>query len=232
MIRCLIIDDEPFARKIILEYCKYLPQLQVLGECANALEARKALLEQAVDIIFLDIHMPVMDGFGFLKTLPYPPQVIFTTAYKEYAANAFDVNACDYLIKPFTLERFIMAIDKATKQLEPTVSAGNSPAPDYFFLKTDGRIHKLFFNEVLYAEANGNYTKIVTTGQQLMPKMPFSEYEELLPVTVFARIHRSFIINLSKIRVIEGNTVHLDKYQIPIGSNYKESLLKILKLTT
>ena len=232
MIRCLIIDDEPFARKIILEYCKYLPQLQVLGECANALEARTALQEQPADIIFLDIHMPVMDGFGFLKTLPQPPQVIFTTAYKEYAANAFDVNACDYLIKPFTLERFIVAIDKATKQLETTAGAGNLPAPDYFFLKTDGRIHKLFFNEVLYAEANGNYTKIVTTGQQLMPKMTFSEYEELLPATVFARIHRSFIINLSKIRVIEGNTVYLDKYQLPIGSNYKESLLKILKLTT
>ena len=121
-IDCLIVDDEPIARDIIRTYCTHLPYLRVAGICGTALEARAALMQQKVDIVFLDINMPVMDGISFLKTLKTPPQVIFTTAYKEYAVDAFDLAACDYLLKPFSLERFIVAVDKALEKLQP---AGN-----------------------------------------------------------------------------------------------------------
>ncbi len=232
MINCLIVDDEPFARKIILEFCKHLPDLQVVGNCANALEARNMLLQQPVDILFLDIHMPVLDGLGFLKILENTPQVIFTTAYREYAADAFDAYACDYLVKPFSLERFIIAVNKARKRLHaaPVSPMANIIPEDHFFIKTDGRIYKLQYDVMLYAEAKGNYTKIVTVDKTIMPKMPFSSYEVLLPSRLFIRVHRSFIINRSKISHIEGNVVFVDKFEIPIGSNYKEAFLKTLGL--
>lgn len=235
MINCLIVDDEPFARKIITEFCAHIPTLRVVAGCGNALEARNIMLEQHVDILFLDIHMPVLDGMAFLKTLKNKPQVIFTTAYKEYAADAFDLYAADYLVKPFSFERFIIAVDKALKGL----GAGN-PTPDqhkpvaasadYFFVRTDGKIIKLLYDEVLFAEAKGNYTKIVTINNALLPKIPFSTIGTMLPGQLFTRVHRSFIINRSKISHIEGNRVYIRKNEIPIGSNYKDFLFKNLGL--
>ena len=130
--QCLVVDDEPIAREILLNYCQHLPSLKVLGACANALEAREVLKTGAVDILFLDINMPVMDGLSLLKTLRHQPQVIFTTAYKEYAVDAFNLAACDYLLKPFSFERFIMSIDKAIAQLQPLpafTTTLESPAP-------------------------------------------------------------------------------------------------------
>ena len=235
MINCLVIDDEPFARKVIMEFCSHMPNLLVVGACGNALEARNVLQQQPVDIIFLDINMPVLDGMAFLKTLERKPAIIFTTAYKEYAAEAFDINACDYLVKPFSLERFIVAVDKAVNALthKPKVAATPAPAgteKEYTFLKADGKIYKLVYSEVLFAEAKGNYTRIVTTEGVMMPKMALSNFEEQLPVQSFIRVHRSFVINKARITHIEGNTVFLHKTEIPIGSNYKELFLKFLEL--
>jgi DNA-binding LytR/AlgR family response regulator len=237
-INCLIVDDEPIARDIILNYCQHLDYLHVVACCANALEARKILQVQHLDIMFLDINMPVMDGISFSKTLKNPPQVIFTTAYKEYAVDAFDLAACDYLLKPFSFERFIMAIDKAIEKLRPNmmqngqrdseVHTTQQTSQAYTFIKTDGKIFKLSHQDILYAEAQGNYTRIVTTSTTLMPKMPFSNFEELLPATSFLRVHRSFIINKSKIRHIEGNRLFINNTEIPIGSNYKEQMMKDL----
>jgi DNA-binding LytR/AlgR family response regulator len=232
-ITCLIVDDEPIARDIIQAYCGHLDQLQVIASCGNALEAKQVLKEQQADILFLDINMPIMDGISFVKTLKNPPQVIFTTAYKEYAHHAFDLAACDYLLKPFSFDRFIIAVDKAIEKIRPVataqvIKATESQADDFIFIKTEGRIYKIHYDDLLYAEAQGNYTKIITSTQALSPKMPFSNFEELLPRTLFLRAHRSFIINKSKISHIEGNRIFINAAEIPIGSNYRDTLLNDL----
>jgi DNA-binding LytR/AlgR family response regulator len=228
-ITCLIVDDEPIARQIIQTYCNHLSILQVLGSCENALEAKTILQSQQVDIIFLDVNMPVLDGIAFLKTLKNPPQIIFTTAYKEYATDAFDLAACDYLLKPFSLERFIIAVDKALEKLNlnnnTATPSGDSINENYIFIKADGKIYKVSFNDILFAEANGNYTKITTAQTQLLTNMTFTAVEALLPKSIFLRVHRSFIINKSSITYIEGNIVLIGKKEIPIGSNYKNDFL-------
>lgn len=234
MFNCLVVDDEPIARDIILNYCSHLPQLRVLGSCGNVFEAKDILSQQPVDILFLDVHLPVLDGMGFLRTLKNRPQVIFITAYKEYAVDAFELAACDYLVKPFSLERFIMAVDKATEKqtalANPVTDNRATPPNDYFFIKADGKIYKLLYNEILLAEAKGNYTKIVCSDLTLLPNMSFTAFASLLPAGQFIRVHRSFIINQSKIDHITGNTVEIRKIQVPIGVNYKDSFLKALGL--
>lgn len=229
-ITCLIVDDEPIARDIIQNYCGHLPDLQVVASCGNALEAKVILQQQRIDILFLDINMPVMDGISFLKTLKKQPQVIFTTAYREYALDAFDLEACDYLLKPFSLDRFIIAVDKAIDKIvgsTPLVTeVSDAKNDDFIFIRTEGKIFNVRFDDLLFAEASGNYTKITTTQHILLPKMAFSNFEELLPKSVFLRVHRSFIINKSKIIHVEGNRVLINDTEIPIGSNYREVFLK------
>ncbi|MDN5285214.1 MAG: DNA-binding response regulator [Mucilaginibacter sp.] len=235
-ISCLIVDDEPIAREIIKGYCGHLSYLNVVASSGNALEARSVLQSQHIDILFLDINMPVIDGVSFAKTLKNPPQIIFTTAYKEYASDAFDLAACDYLLKPFSFERFIIAIDKALeklraipgKKLQETAEVLADKTKDFIFIKTDGKIFKIRYDELLYAEAQGNYTRIVTESNVIMPKMPISSFEELLPAGHFLRTHRSFIVNKSKIGHIEGNRIFINAIEIPIGSNYRDFLLKNL----
>jgi DNA-binding LytR/AlgR family response regulator len=235
-INCLIVDDEPIARDILENYCRQLGNLNITGICSDALAAKAILQNQQVDILFLDINMPVLDGISFVKTLRHQPQIIFTTAYKEFAADAFDLAACDYLLKPFSFDRFIIAVDKAAENLKTTTSdisrTENTQAPkeDFVFVKADGKIYKIQFDDLLYVEAQGNYTKIVISNTSLMPKMPFSGFEDLLPDNLFLRTHRSFIINKSKIDHIEGNRVFIKGTEIPIGSNYKGQFIKELGL--
>jgi DNA-binding LytR/AlgR family response regulator len=227
-VNCLIVDDEPIARQIIASYCSHLPELKVVAGCGSVFEAKPFLQNQQIDILFLDINMPVLDGVSFLRTLKNPPQVIFTTAYKEYAVDAFELSACDYLLKPFSLDRFLIAIDKALAMCNKNTVAvlESQQGKNFIFIKADGKIYKLFFNDLLYTEANGNYTKFVCTDQQLISAMTFTSAEELLPKSIYVRIHRSFIINKSKIGHIEGNIVHIDGKDIPIGSNYRADFLK------
>jgi DNA-binding LytR/AlgR family response regulator len=161
--------------------------------------------------------------------LKHPPQVIFTTAYKEYAAEAFDLAACDYLLKPFSLERFIVAVDKAMEKLGPVKKPGAVTAqPDYLFLKTNGQIYKVPFTNLLYAEAGGNNTKVVTTERILHPAMSFAAFEALLPASTFLRIHRSFIVNQRHISRIQGNRVFIGEQELPIGFNYRDAFLKAI----
>jgi DNA-binding LytR/AlgR family response regulator len=225
---CLIVDDEPIARQIVETYCGHLPDLNIVGSCATVFEAKTFLQTGTIDILFLDINMPVLDGVSFLKTLKNPPQVIFTTAYKEYALDAFDLSACDYLLKPFSLERFLIAVDKCIVALKKTSPATSQevPAENFLFIKAEGKIYKLFHQEILYTEASGNYTKFFIAGHQLMSAMTFTSVEELLPKSLFIRVHRSFIINKSKIGHIEGNIVRIGNSEIPIGSNYRADFLK------
>jgi DNA-binding LytR/AlgR family response regulator len=227
---CLIVDDEPIARQIVETYCNHLPDLKIVACCESVFEAKTFFQRHTIDILFLDINMPVLDGVSFLKTLRNPPQVIFTTAYKEYAIDAFDLAACDYLLKPFSLERFLIAVDKAMLALKKSVPGPSTEAPqsDFIFIKAEGKIYKVFHSDILYAEANGNYTKFVTTSQQLMAAMTLTSVEELLPVSFFLRVHRSFIINKSNIGHIEGNIVRIGIAEIPIGSNYRADFLKAI----
>jgi DNA-binding LytR/AlgR family response regulator len=231
--RCIIADDEPIARDIIRSYCSHLPNLEIVASVGNAIEARAALANNNIDILFIDINMPVMSGISFIKTLRNPPQVIFTTAYKEFALDAFDLAACDYLLKPFSLERFMVAVDKAAERLQGKPSLQEniaSTSDDSIFLRADGKIYKILQNDVLYAEANGNYTKIVTINNIFMPTMTFSAAEELMPKKIFVRVHRSFIVNKNRINHIEGNRVYIGKTEVPIGSNYKDGFLKEIGL--
>ena len=230
---CLIVDDEPIACEIVMHYCSHLPFLNIVAACSNAFEAKSILTDNQVDIIFLDIHMPVLDGLSFLKTLRYPAQIIFTTAYKEYAVDAFDLTACDYLLKPFSLERFIMAIDKAVDKLNATKSKSiphDEMSTDHFFIKAEGKIVKISYEELLYAEAKGNYTMVVTSHKTILPAIAFGSFEKLLQSNLFVRVHRSFIVNKSRIDSIESGSILINKIQIPIGSIYKEGFLKGLGL--
>lgn len=228
-LNCIIVDDEPIARTILIDYCSYMPVLNVVAVCGNAFEAREILLNQKIDLIFLDINMPVLDGISFLGTIKNPPQVIFTTAYKNHALTAFDLDACDYLVKPFSLDRFIQAVDKASRHFVP-VQAPLSSGIEYILVKTENRIHNVKTDEILFAEAKGNYTHIFFDDQVLKPKLALSGLEKLLPPTSFFRVHRSFIINKTKIKHIEGNRIFINNYEIPIGSNFKEGFMAILNL--
>jgi DNA-binding LytR/AlgR family response regulator len=223
-IKCLIIDDEPIARQIVETYCGYLPELQVVASCQDALEAKQILQKDHVDVIFIDINMPVLSGLAFIKTLRQTPQVIFTTAYKEFAHEAFDISACDYLLKPFSLERFIMAVDKAKAKLVKDSPGVQMPVTDSFiYVRSEGKIFKVDFNALQYAEASGNHVKIVLDDRSLVASMTFASFEELLPRAKFVRVHRSFIINKSNISLIEGNRIVIGTMEIPIGANYRES---------
>lgn len=226
-LNCIIVDDEPIARKILVDYCSYMPVLNVVAVCGNAFEAREILLNQKIDLVFLDISMPVLNGISFWGTIKDRPQVIFTTAYKKYATTAFDLAACDYLIKPFSLDRFMQAVDKASKHFAPTQTAIST---EYILVKTENKIHNIKTDEILFAEAKGNYTHIFFEEQVLKPKLALSGLEKSLPTGQFFRVHRSFIINRTKIKHIEGNRIFINNYEIPIGSNFKESFMATLNL--
>jgi two-component system LytT family response regulator len=225
-ITCVTIEDEPVARDIIRNYCEQLSFLRIVGEFGNALEAKDFLLQQGVDLLFLDIHMPVLSGISFLKTLKNPPQVIFTTAYHEYAVNAFDLAACDYLLKPFSLERFIVAVDKAREKIQYRPQIDQQDSGEILFIKAEGKIYTINCQDCLFAEAQGNYTKIVTSNRVILTKMTFSAFISLLPSALFCQVHRSYIVNKKRISHIEGNRVFIQQKEIPMAGNYKESFFK------
>ena len=230
-VSCLIVDDEPVARDILMRYCNQYPLLKVEAVCENAIEAKEILINKNIKIIFLDIQMPVLDGLSLLKTLRDAPLVIFTTAYKEFAINAFELDACDYLVKPFSFDRFIIAVDRAIARINDPgniISGENKESRDSLFVKSDGIIHQLKFEEILLIEARGNYSRIITEKNQLLPNLTFSKLESMLPSNQFLRIHRSFIINRTKMDHIDGNRVIIGNHQIPIGRSYKNDFLKKL----
>lgn len=227
-IKCLIVDDEPIARNLLVDYCSYLTNLEVVGVCEDAFGAREYLMDQEVDLIFLDINMPLLDGISFLKTSKNLPQVIFTTGYRKFAVTAFDLAACDYLVKPFSLDRFIQAVDRVKVKLTPV----KPKIPDnsgYILVKAEGITYQVKPDEIIFVEAKGNYTHIFGESRILKPKLPLSKVEELLPLGQFIRVHRSFIINREKIRHIEANNIHFNDHVIPLGASFREGFLKKMK---
>ena len=231
MIRCLAIDDEPLALQQLVAYISKVPFLELAAQCQSALEARAFLEHDTVDAIFCDINMPDLNGMDFVKSLAVPPLVVFTTAYSEYAVEGFRVNAVDYLLKPFGLQDFRRAANRLKERLEnsaPVVSGsavGSLPADDTLFLKTDSRIVKVSIPDIRYVEGMSEYLKVWIEGEAkpIITLLSMKKMEERLP-DYFMRIHRSYIVNLTKIQEVNKNRVIMDaNTYLPIGDLYKEA---------
>ena len=231
MIRCLAIDDEPLALRQIVGYIGKVPFLELAAQCQSAIEARAYLEHDSVDVIFCDINMPDLNGMDFVKSLAVPPLVVFTTAYSEYAVEGFRVNAVDYLLKPFGLQDFQRAANKVKemKEMERSSVAGN--APDILYLKADYRVVKVSIPDILYVEAMSEYLKVWLDSQPkpVITLLSMKKMEEHLPDS-FMRIHRSYIVNLNRIREVNKNRVILDSNtELPIGDLYKEAFQAYLE---
>jgi DNA-binding LytR/AlgR family response regulator len=229
-IRCVIIDDEPIARKGLKEYIQDASFLQLAGEFDNPLKAAALLLHEKIDLLFLDIQMPKMTGMEFLKTLPYPPMVIFTTAYPQYAVEGFEWNAIDYLLKPFSFERFYKAVSKA-RAMQEAIMQPVAPAaqPDYFFIKSDNRLIRIAYDDILFIEALQNYVAVYTTaGKKYVTYITFHSIESQLPTGRFIRTHKSYMIAAAKVESIEGNVIIIGTHHIPISRTERETVLQQL----
>jgi DNA-binding LytR/AlgR family response regulator len=225
-----IIDDEPIAHRIIERYFENLPHLIKSGNCYNAFEAMQLLNQQQIDLIFLDINMPKLSGFDFLKTLINPPKIVVTTAYAEFALEGYELNISDYLLKPFSFERFVKAINKtiANETFVQKVSTPIEPVNENLFIKGDKKIHQININDILFIEAYGNYTKFYFENNMILSHEKISKLETILPQDKFLRVHKSFIISISKIETIVGNRILMLDHKIPIGQTYKKQVNNLL----
>jgi DNA-binding LytR/AlgR family response regulator len=232
-IKCIIVDDEPLAIEIVESYVNRIDQLQLQGTFRNAVQAFAYLQQHSVDLIFLDIQMPKLSGIEFLKTLKNPPKVIFTTAFRDYAIDGFDLEVIDYLLKPIPFERFLKAVGKVMHQQTAAVSAppvkkSEPSTDDYVYFKVDKKMIKTKMAAVLYIESIKDYVKVRTDEKEIITQQKISYLEESLPSQQFLRIHRSFIVNIDKIDAYSATDVEIGKHSIPIGRNYKNDVMKVL----
>ncbi len=232
-IKALIIDDEPLAQNVIKQYAKKLPSLIIEGTCNDAICAYQALQEKEIDLIFLDINMPKLSGISFLRNFKDAPLVIFTTAYSEYALEGFELNAIDYLKKPFSFDRFCKAIFKAEELLllkkeSSGTQQTKQTSGDFLFIKSNKKTIKVNFSEIQYIEGLGDYIRIHSNDQKIVTNLSMKKIIELLPEKLFYRIHKSFIISLSKIELIEGNMVVVNKIKLPIGNSYRQEFINYI----
>lgn len=238
MINCIVLDDEPLAREMIRMHLSHLPHWNIVEECVNAAQAYAALLQNDIQVIFLDIRMPHILGTEFLGSLKAPPLAIFTTAYADHALEGFELDAVDYLLKPISFDRFALAIAKVQARLNlpqvklrETAAQNNSPLKeDFIFIRQDNRLVKVSYNEILFLEAKRDFTKIVLKGKILLAGFHLKILEDMLPTTLFMRVHRSYMVSLNAITALHGNTIEVEGRQIPVSANYKEALNKALKL--
>lgn len=225
MIRTIIVDDEPLALEILESYIQQIKEIELVAKCSNAIVANNLLRDQKIDLIFLDIEMPVLRGTDFIKSLKDPPQVIFTTAYPEFAVEGFELNALDYLLKPISFERFLKAINKFK---ESRIEAKTINESDFIFVKADKKLIKLNFSEIVYIEGLKDYVIIHTPTGRIITLQTMKSLEEKLNMENFVRIHRSYILNFDHINAIHGSEVEVlvkgQMKSIPIGNNYKEEL--------
>lgn len=222
-----IIDDEPIAHRIVERYCENLPHIQKIGNCYDVFEAIQLLNEQVVDLIFLDINMPKLSGFDLLKTLQQSPRVIVTSAHKEFALEGYELNVSDYLLKPFSFERFLQAINKVVDFQNSITTPSIEKKKESFFLKGDKKIHQIHTQDILFIEAHGNYTKVFLAEEIIISHEKISALEELLPASDFLRVHKSFIIATNEIKMIEGNRIKIGEHFVPIGQTYKNNLKQL-----
>lgn len=229
----MIVDDESVAHEIIKKYCAMLPNMQLMQDCYDAIEAIEYLNHHTVDLIFLDLNMPKLKGFEFLKTLASPPKIIVTTAYKEYAIEGYELNIVDYLLKPFSFERFLKAINKARTETpkvgSSTPNAVSDETEDRFFLRSDNKYIQILLDDILFVESSGNYIKIVLKEEIITIRGKLSSITELIPTHSFIQVHRSFIVVQKHIKRIEGNQIFIGNYTIPIGKSFKVQVDGLLK---
>ena len=220
-IKCVIIEDEPLATKVLSDYVSQVPFLELQGTFKDAILATDWLRHNDTDLMFLDIHLPKLKGMAFLKTLIDPPAIIITTAYHQYAVEGFDLNVTDYLLKPFEFERFLVAVNKVKTARREKQGPGESEEKDFIFLNVQKKKVKILFSEIVYIESQREYVKIVTTKKQFLTKMATHEIESLLPAHLFKRIHRSYIISVSKIDSYTAEEVEVNGTSLPIGRDYR-----------
>jgi two-component system, LytTR family, response regulator len=217
-IKCIIVEDEPLAAKVLSDYTAQVPFLELQGIFKDAILATEYLRDNSVDLIFLDIHLPKLKGMAFLKTLVAPPAVIITTAYHQYAVEGFNLSVTDYLLKPFEFERFLVAVNKVKAESLTTEKVEK----DFIFLNVQKKKVKILFSEIVYIESQREYIKIVTTKKEFISKLSTHEIESMLPPHLFKRIHRSFIISVNKIDSYNAEMVEAGGVSIPIGRGYRD----------
>jgi DNA-binding LytR/AlgR family response regulator len=227
-LKCLIIDDEPVARKILQEFIEEIDYLELAGQAENPLRAMNFLHDHSIDIIFLDINMPKINGVDFLKTSKPGAKIIMTTAYAEYAAEAYGLDVLDYLVKPIAFDRFVKACGKAREAISGVNRTHTDPAKasDHFFIKCNNQIEKIFYDELVYAEAMLNYVMLYTPSKKLMVYVTIKSLEEQLPSTQFIKVHKSFIVNINKVKSIEGNIIDMGSEKITISQNLREKVIQ------
>lgn len=234
--RCLIVDDEPLAHEVILKYMEDIPFLENSGQCYRPAEALEFLSKHKIDLIFLDIRMPKLNGLDLLRTLQQRPLVIITSAYEEHALESFELEVCDYLLKPFRFDRFLKAVNRALAMHTLKIKAGDAApaapagkAPAQIYIKSDKKLVLLDLDAVYYLESLGNYVKVWEADKFLLTPRTLSSFEEQLPADAFVRIHKSYILNKKYVHYIEGNIISLkNKKQLPLGKNYKHLVKELL----
>ena len=232
-IKALIVDDEPLAQNVIKQYAQKIPDLTIAATCNDAICAHNALNENDIHLLFLDINMPKISGISFLKNLNNPPLVIFTTAYSEYALEGFELNAIDYLKKPFSFERFCKAYYRAEEilrlknQSKSEISNLSSTA-DFLFIKSNKKSVKVKFTDIQYIEGLGDYIKIHLKAEKHITNLSMKKILSLLPAEVFHRIHKSYIISMDKVETVEGNMVSVNSTKLPIGNSYRQEFIAII----
>jgi DNA-binding LytR/AlgR family response regulator len=230
-LNCIIIDDEPLARKGLKEFIDDVDFLRLTGEFESPLKAMDGLSQENVHLIFLDIQMPKVNGLQFFGSLQQPPPVIFTTAYPQHALEGFELAALDYLVKPISFERFLKASLKAKEYYEVRVRnrpQENASAPDYLFIKADGKLAKVLYADILYVEALQNYVTIHTKEKKFITYLTFHSIEEFLPAALFIKTHKSYLVAISKIESIDGACIQIGAHTIPISRNLKEAVMQRL----
>ena len=235
-LNCLIVDDEELARTLLENYISRLSHLEIVGKCVNPIEALETLQTNSIDILFLDIQMPEMLGTDFLKTLSHKPMVIFTTAYSEYAVESYDLDAVDYLVKPFSFERFIQAVNKACdlyklkhiKQYNNIEIDKTRDKKNYILVKSEHKVHRIFLNNIQYIKSLNEYIAYYTNNGKILSLGSLKSLEVSLPKNEFIRIHKSYIISKTKVTTLEGNMVHIADIKIPIGESFRKNVLKEL----
>lgn len=235
--RCLIVDDEPLARALIRGHVEKLENFEIIAECGDAMKALNILREKQVDLIFMDIQMPQITGIEFLKTLKHPPKVIITTAYREYALEGFELDVVDYLLKPITFERFLKSVNKfyQLNQEDIQVVTGNNSEKmseeTFFYIKENKKVIKIYLSEIKYIEGLSEYVQIYTEKRKIITKTSMAQMDEKLPSDSFLRIHKSFIVSLSKIEAFTANTIEIQGKELPIGRSYKNAVLSALNFS-
>jgi DNA-binding LytR/AlgR family response regulator len=228
---CIIVEDEPIAAEILEDYVRQVPFLNLIAICNDALYATELLQQQRVDAVFLDIHLPKLKGIDFVKTLQAPPQIIITTAYRDYAIEGYELSVLDYLVKPISFTRFLMAVNKLKQHKAGDLSTGTVLAPGerpHLFFNVNKKKVKLYVHEILHVESLKEYVRVSTAEKSILTKCQMNQIEEMLAKHDFIRIHRSFLVAREKIEAFTAGDVEIAGKAIPIGRNYKESVLQVL----